>query len=472
MMLSRKLMGSQPVNSGLLHVSAALCTAVAILCGSAALQSQQAEPSQAVSQRPAILITNDDGIRSPGMRLLAEELGSFADVVIAAPSGNRSGSSQSLGLRETVSVERLEEGVYSIDSTPAGCVAVAMDLLAPEGGFDLVISGPNTVENVGADADISGTVGAARMATRYGVPAIAASHSMRCRDRQAVVVFLRQLAGEALERKLPPSVLLNVNLPAGQSTQWKAPLVTRLGGSGFTFRFQGAFDEQGKMETKAQVEGFKDASPEGSDSWALAQGHVSISVLPVHTAVDPPKIDLKDWKSIQAPHYVRQQPLVPELPPVSLQDWRSERIALPPEFAPQLPSGDEILLFAPGMFVAEAPDYWSYAFLMRIDQDVPDATELTTLFERYFDGLLGAVGGEEIGSDPAQVSLRQIGPGRYEGEVRLIDAFVTQQPVDLRLLVRSSTENGATSLRVQASPQPREHAIWQSLAYVAHTLEI
>lgn len=167
-----------------------------------------------------------------------------------------------------------------------------------------------------------------------------------------------------------------------------------------------------------------------------------------------------------------EEPL--ELEPVSLEGWKTERIALPPSFAPSLPAGDELLLFAPGMFDPVAEDFWSYAFVMRVEQGDLDAAALSELFEVYYDGLMLAVGeGKGIGSDPAQVDLRPAGDGRFEATVQLIEAFVTLEPMTLRVLIETEAEGpGRTHLRVQASPQPAGHGIWRSVAYAARTLEL
>lgn len=156
----------------------------------------------------------------------------------------------------------------------------------------------------------------------------------------------------------------------------------------------------------------------------------------------------------------------PEEPPqaLDLSAWRSERIALPPEFAPSLPDGDELLLFAPGMFDAQAEDFWSYVFLMEIEWAEVDATRLTTLFEAYFDGLMLAVAegsGADIGSNPAHVDVLQLDAQHYSIEVLLVDAFVTLETIKLHILVEAETvATGGTLLKVQASPQPSSHPIW------------
>jgi hypothetical protein len=161
--------------------------------------------------------------------------------------------------------------------------------------------------------------------------------------------------------------------------------------------------------------------------------------------------------------------------PVSLEGWRRELIALPPEFAPAMPTGLEVLLFAPGMFEATAHDFWSYAFVMQVEDFEPNVPQLTELFEAYYDGLLIAVGDgrAEIGNDPATVEITRLAEHEFSARVHLMDAFVTFKPIDLRLRIHCETgAAGATLLRVQASPQPTHHRIWTRLAAAAQSLDL
>lgn len=161
---------------------------------------------------------------------------------------------------------------------------------------------------------------------------------------------------------------------------------------------------------------------------------------------------------------------------IDLSQWRPERIALPPEFAPNMPEGEELLLFAPGMFDAQAEDFWSYVFLMQIEWADVDSTRLTTLFEAYFDGLLLAVAkgrGEDIGSNPAHVDVLPLDAQHYSIEVLLVDAFVTLETIKLHILVEAEAEaTGGILLWVKASPQPKEHGIWHAMESALRSLSL
>jgi hypothetical protein len=151
----------------------------------------------------------------------------------------------------------------------------------------------------------------------------------------------------------------------------------------------------------------------------------------------------------------------------SVEGWTPEIIALPPQFAPELPTGVESLLFAPGFRNSDAEDFWSYVFVLWIDEPAPDAARLDEMLELYYDGLISAVAGakgEDVGSDPAQVDVTRVASGHFEVRMRLIDAFFTFEPIDLRARVDTVAETSErTILRIQASPQPETHAIWRSL---------
>lgn len=162
--------------------------------------------------------------------------------------------------------------------------------------------------------------------------------------------------------------------------------------------------------------------------------------------------------------------------PISLQGWAPERIALPPEFAPALPAGSEVLLFAPGMFTAGTEDFWSYVFLMEVEETGIGAQRLTEILELYYDGLIQSVAasrGSSLGDDAATVRLHAVGGDQYEARIEMIDAFVTMEPLDLHVKIRASAaDGGRTRLDVKASPQPYEHEIWRRLTAALASLEL
>ena len=124
-----------------------------------------------------ILITNDDGIGAPGIRLLAEWAKTVGEVTVVAPKVEQSGMSHAIQFVEPIEIKRVElmEGVeaWQMDSTPADCVRFGIVGLERE--YDLVLSGINRGVNVGVDLVYSGTVAAIFEAARLGHRGIAFS---------------------------------------------------------------------------------------------------------------------------------------------------------------------------------------------------------------------------------------------------------------------------------------------------------
>lgn len=121
-----------------------------------------------------ILVTNDDGIHSPGIRVLAEHLASLGRVVVVAPDRERSAVGHSLTLHSPLRAEEIQSDFFAVDGTPTDCVHLGVHGLL-EGRPDLVVSGINRGANLGEDITYSGTVSAAMEATLMGVPAFAVS---------------------------------------------------------------------------------------------------------------------------------------------------------------------------------------------------------------------------------------------------------------------------------------------------------
>lgn len=153
--------------------------------------------------------------------------------------------------------------------------------------------------------------------------------------------------------------------------------------------------------------------------------------------------------------------------PVSLEGWASETFALPPGFAPGLPTGAESLRFSPGWRDPSAEGFWSYAFVMWIDEPVPDAERIDELLESYYTGLMSAFAAgkdKDIGGDHVRVEVTPTSPNHYEAHMRLIDAFATFEPIELRVVINTVAESDArAALRIKISPQPAAHGIWRSL---------
>ena len=126
-----------------------------------------------------VLVSNDDGVDSPGIRALAEGLRAAGhEVVVVAPDRDRSGASNSLTLDMPVRVRRLDHYTCSVAGTPTDCVHLALTGVL-DYRPDLVVSGINNGANMGDDTIYSGTVGAAMEGYLFGIPGIAFSQVER-----------------------------------------------------------------------------------------------------------------------------------------------------------------------------------------------------------------------------------------------------------------------------------------------------
>src|SRR3982751_5533895 len=123
---------------------------------------------------PKILVTNDDGVHSDGIHVLAAALAPLGDVLVVAPHVEASAIGHALTLRRPLRMERLRDGVYEVDGTPSDCANIALTKLYPAAP-DLIVSGINKGYNLGDDVTYSGTVSGALEGALLGVRSIAVS---------------------------------------------------------------------------------------------------------------------------------------------------------------------------------------------------------------------------------------------------------------------------------------------------------
>jgi 5'-nucleotidase len=163
-----------------------------------------------------ILVTNDDGYFSPGIRALAEALRRLGQVTIVAPETEASAVGHALTLRRPLRLEEKSAGVYAVDGTPTDCVNIAIDEVL-DGPPDLVVSGINKGWNIGDDVTYSGTVAGALEGALLGYPAVAVSLQFtRGEWNFAPAAEVAAAMAEAvLAHPLSPRSFLNINVPTG-----------------------------------------------------------------------------------------------------------------------------------------------------------------------------------------------------------------------------------------------------------------
>lgn len=163
-----------------------------------------------------ILITNDDGIFSQGIRQLASSLATLAEVVVVAPDREQSATGHALTLSRPLRMQKTEENWYAVDGTPTDCVNLGVLALLKDHPPDLICSGINFGLNLGDDVTYSGTVSATFEGTLLGIPSVAFSQEVGEGFSFAPAAdFARRLVEVLLTEELPRDLLLNVNVPAG-----------------------------------------------------------------------------------------------------------------------------------------------------------------------------------------------------------------------------------------------------------------
>jgi 5'-nucleotidase len=177
---------------------------------------------------PRILVTNDDGYRSDGIRQLAEALRACGDVTIVAPVEEASAIGHALTLRHPLRLERIDEQTCAVDGTPTDCVNVAIAQVF--GALpDLVVSGINKGWNLGDDVTYSGTVAGALEGALLGVPSIAVSLRATRGDYDFTYAAraATAMADAILRRPLPSRSFLNINVPKGRPNGYRVTVLAR-----------------------------------------------------------------------------------------------------------------------------------------------------------------------------------------------------------------------------------------------------
>jgi 5'-nucleotidase len=223
-----------------------------------------------------ILITNDDGIFSQGIRLLASSLGEIAEVVVVAPDREQSATGHALTLSRPLRMQKVEENWYAVDGTPTDCVNLGVLSLLKDRPPDLVCSGINFGLNMGDDVTYSGTVSATFEGTLLGIPSVAFSQEVAEGFSFAPAAeFARALVEILLTETLPPDLLLNVNVPAGPI---QGVSFTKLGRRVYKQTVVEKLDPRGrKYYWIAGTPQWQRAS--GTDFEAVSSGHISVTPL-------------------------------------------------------------------------------------------------------------------------------------------------------------------------------------------------
>ncbi|AMK18607.1 MULTISPECIES: 5'/3'-nucleotidase SurE [Sphingobium] len=233
-----------------------------------------------------ILLTNDDGVHAPGLKVLEEIARTLSDDIwILAPSEEQSGAGHSLTLTRPLRIHQLGERHYSVTGTPTDAVMMAIGQLMKDARPDLVLSGVNRGANLAEDVTYSGTVSAAMEGAISGIKSIALSQVYPREGMGDAVPFATARAwGEKVLRPLiampaSPRLLFNVNFPAIDPQAVKGIRVARQGFHDIDrTRIVEGTDPRGYHYYWFGL-GSSSAVPEGSDLAAIAEGYVTVTPL-------------------------------------------------------------------------------------------------------------------------------------------------------------------------------------------------
>jgi 5'-nucleotidase len=228
-----------------------------------------------------ILISNDDGIESPGIKILeqiAREL--TDDVWVVAPDQEQSGASHSLTTRRPLRLNQVSERRYAVDGTPTDCVLLAVKKVLCEHLPDLVLSGINGGSNAGEDMTYSGTVAAAMEATLLGIPAVALSQEYP--DGSPIPWDTGKALGAEVIRRLlaqpwPANTLINVNFPGVPPDRVAGFAVTSQGKRDIADNLTEARDPRGRPYYWIGPTRETGGAEPGTDIAALTENKVSIT---------------------------------------------------------------------------------------------------------------------------------------------------------------------------------------------------
>lgn len=254
-----------------------------------------------MKQKPLILVTNDDGINAPGIRVLIAVMETLGEVVVVAPHSPQSSMGHAITLNSTLYVEQIEytdakNKEFSCSGTPADCVKFAVREVLDRKP-DICVSGINHGANSSINVIYSGTMSAAIEAGIEGIPAIGFSLLNYEWDAnfEASKSFVKTIAKNVIEKGLPEGVVLNVNIPDLKAEQIKGIKVCRQAKANWIEEFDKRQNPQGKDYYWLSGKFVNLDEGKDTDVWALENGYVSIVPtqfdLTAHRFIE----DLKDY---------------------------------------------------------------------------------------------------------------------------------------------------------------------------------
>jgi 5'-nucleotidase len=255
-----------------------------------------------MKKKPLILVTNDDGISAPGIRALIAVMKEIGEVVVVAPDSPQSATGHAITINNTLYINKVNidpdvETEYSCSGTPVDCVKFAVHEILKRKP-DLCVSGVNHGSNSSINVIYSGTMSAAVEAGIEGIPAIGFSlldYDWNA-DFEPAKPFIKKIALQVLENKLPEGVILNVNFPKLKEKEIKGIKVCRQAKAMWVERFDKRQNPQNRDYYWLTGEFVNMDNGEDTDEWALENGYISLVPvqfdLTAHHAIQ----NLNTWK--------------------------------------------------------------------------------------------------------------------------------------------------------------------------------
>ncbi len=232
-------------------------------------------------ERPVILVTNDDGITAPGIRVLVEVMQTIGDVVVVAPDSPQSATGHSITISKPLRLDKVsihgESLGYQCSGTPVDCVKLAINKVLHRKP-DLCVSGINHGSNSSINVIYSGTMSAAMEGAIEGIPSIGFSlldYRMEA-DFEAAKKYVKSIALNVLKHGLPRGSLLNVNIPDLPASKIKGIKICRQAMAKWREEFDERMDPNNRKYYWLTGKFINNDHGEDTDEWALANGFVSV----------------------------------------------------------------------------------------------------------------------------------------------------------------------------------------------------
>ncbi len=242
-----------------------------------------------------ILITNDDGIHAPGLKVMEDIARQISDdITIVAPEFDQSGVAHSLSLNDPLRLREISPSHFAVKGTPTDCVIMAVYKILADKKPDLVLSGVNRGHNVAEDVTYSGTVAGAMEGTILGIPSIAMSQSYMPGGHNDVpwegaTTFGPDLLRKILKAGIPPNTLINVNFPRCPAAEVQGVSVCAQGKRDTLLRIEERTDGRRNPYYWIGFQRLQGTPGAGTDLEALAANRISVT---------PLRIDLTDQASL------------------------------------------------------------------------------------------------------------------------------------------------------------------------------